>query len=1335
MKRLIIASLSVISSIITSFPTLHASMPPASPSSAYFKTFNSNQGLPDNSINVIEEDKLGFVWIGTWNGLARFDGKRMKCFRHESDNPSSITNNMVRSLLADEDGLWIGTDNGVDFFSYTDGIFHHCQRTDEDGNGTVPIQQRISRLIEKDGNILALGIMGDILRLDKTRSGKSGYPGLFVRVPRPARRRYADITAFTDGRILALSNEGVSLLSSDGKQEFRHTRIPARFDSNMNIFCDTVSMRLYIGSGIGAPASIYDINADGLLSINNSTEAVEGLMDADSDGTNVFLASDGGGLYVIRPDGSNIHYTPDNSSLPGDAIYAVHCDRRGYIWCGTYRQGLCMLSPELNRFTLNGHKSGALSYDIVTSVVPYGNKIYLGLDGGGIDIFDPASGRSRNINATNSALPGNNVTSIVHDGSTIWATIYSRGLAAIDPRTERISTYSIDNGHEDSNKLWVINDDGLGNIWVGGNSLHLFNKRTRSFRLVDECEDIMVMSIVDGGSYVWVATRQSGILQIDKATHRIISRSSDSPTSGGLRLPSAHVEFMFVDSQGILWISLGNEFCSFKRGSDKDLKFYGAANGLSDVRVYNMNEDADGNLWAGTANGLFRYVRSRDAFVRQDDSRFPTTFTHNSTAIYDNKIYFGTTAGLLSVPLTQENVLSYENNTVFTSVDILADGNPSIPLYSFGGTPVTLEHSQNFFTVNFTVPEMANPDQIFFECRLDGLEDVWRNVTETRSATYTNVPPGEYTMLVRHNTPDGSTVSPAEMPITILSPWYATTWALIMWTVSGCCIFILMIIFWRKYLLDREKANMAEVERDAARKLNDSKLDFYANITHELRTPCFLISAQIEEMLDSGRQSIPTASLNGIYRNATKLNKLINNILDFRKFDSGHIKLNGRRIELTGFFKEMSVDYEQLCRQKSLSYTYVHEDTPVEGVFDPDKLEMIATNLVSNAYKYTPDGGSVTLSVRCIGDDAVISVTDTGIGIVEKMRQAIFEPYFRTERGRRQSSGDGIGLALAKEFVELHGGRIEVESRVNEGSTFTVILPRNNPHESERKESEIQPATHQPRQIASPEENTTESAAVINNPTAIRSILIADDDPEVASLIARTFEGEYRVARACDGAEALEMARTGDFDVVVTDIMMPNADGHQLIAALKSDRRLRDIKVVVFSALTTEDDMLRAFDEGVDAYLHKPTPLKVLRRQIDRLFETPENHAAMPAAKTGERTYNREEQKFLLECRRIIDEHMLNEDFGIEMLAGKLAMSHSSLYKKIRRMTGMSLIDFINEYRIYKAVQLFRNGNTNVQKVAEMCGFHDIKTFRETFKRKMNMPPKQYILSLENGKA
>jgi len=1328
MIRKTFAFLTGLAALITA-ASAPAAIPLNSPGTAYFKTFVTNHGMPDNSVNTIEEDSLGFIWIGTWNGLARFDGENLECFRHDSDNPDGPASNMIRCLLADDGGVWSGTENGIDYYSYADGLFHHIRMRAGDASAAEPLKERISHLLGRGDDVFALSISGDILRLDRAAAEASGAPGVFVRLPRPAKRRYADMTAFTDGRILALSNEGVTLLSADGAVELFHNRMPAGFETNLNIYCDTTAMRVYIGSGIGFPARIYNIGKDGAIeSAVTGVPVVDALMETAGDGANIYMATDGGGLYAIAPDGSHMQYTPENSSLPGDAIYSVFCDSRGNVWCGTYRHGLCLLSPELNRYTLRNHASGSLSYDIVTAIVPRDDKIYLGLDGGGIDIFDPRTERSRNINASNSALPGNNVTSIVHDGTTIWATVYSRGLVAIDPRTEAMTTYDV----EGNNKLWVLADDGMGNIWVGGNSLSVFDKKKHTFRLVDGCDDLMVMSLVDGGSCIWASTRRSGILQIDKATRRVIARFSDSPTSGGLRLPSAHTEFMFMDSAGVLWVSQTNGFCAIRRGAGAGIDFYGPAKGLTDVRVCSMYEDASGNLWAGTANGLFLYIRSRDAFVRRDDSRLPTTFTHNATAVYDGNIYFGTTAGLLSVPMNMDNEASAaDNGIVFTSVDILADGNPSIPLFSHGGKAVTLSHSQNFFTVNFTVPEMSTPDRIIFECRLEGLEDHWRDVSRTRSATYTNVPPGKYRLLVRHNATDGSECTPAWLPVTVMSPWYASTPALIIWTLLSCAVILLLLIVWRRYMLGREKANMAEVERDAARRLNDSKLDFYANITHELRTPCFLISAQIEEMLDSGRQSVPTASLNGIYRNATKLNRLINNILDFRKFDSGHVRLNGRHIDLDKFLADMATDYEQLCRQKSLSFTYVHDGTPVEGVFDPDKLEMIVSNLVTNAYKYTPEGGSVTLALRKNGDDAVISVSDTGIGIVEKMRHAIFEPYFRTERGQRQSSGDGIGLVLVKEFVELHGGRIELESRVNEGSTFTVFLPCRATMDAEAAAGESPaPYMRQTRIAADIAQPMSGDTAGINNPTATRSILIADDDPEVASLVARAFEGEYRVARAADGAEALEMARTGDFDVVVTDIMMPGTDGHHLISALKGDKKLSDIKVVVFSAMTSEDDMLRAFDEGADAYLHKPTSLKVLRRQIDRLFESPENHAAMPVGGTGERTYNREEQKFLLECRRIIDECMLDEGFGIDMLAGRLAMSHSSLYKKIRRMTGMSLIDFINEYRIYKAVQLFRAGNTNVQKVSEMCGFHDIKTFRETFKRKMNMPPKQYILTL-----
>ena len=245
-------------------------------------------------------------------------------------------------------------------------------------------------------------------------------------------------------------------------------------------------------------------------------------------------------------------------------------------------------------------------------------------------------------------------------------------------------------------------------------------------------------------------------------------------------------------------------------------------------------------------------------------------------------------------------------------------------------------------------------------------------------------------------------------------------------------------------------------------------------------------------------------------------------------------------------------------------------------------------------------------------------------------------------------------------------------------------------------------------------------------------MLVVDDNPEVLALLTRTFRDDYRVVSAGDGREAMERLEQGDFDVVVTDIMMPGLDGHALIAALKASPRLRDIKIVVFSAVNSEDDIIKAYDAKVDAFITKPASLKVLRRSVDRLFRQDEPAAVLDSAasQAPQSKYNREERKFLLECRRIIDECMTDDDFGIEMLASRLAMSHSSLYKKIRRLTGMSLIEFINDYRIFKAVELFRNGNVNVQAVAAQCGFRDIKTFRETFKRKMNMPPKQFITSL-----
>lgn len=1298
----------------------------------YFKVFDLASGLPDNSVNDITEDNLGFIWVATWNGLARLDGKNITTYRCAEDG-STISNNMVRCLFPTETGLWVGTDQGIDFFRFSDCRFFHGFR--KTGSGELEmIKNRVSRIFGNDRYLFILTGDGDILRLDLKEERRSEKDIVFSIIARPNSRIYADLVPFTNGRIMAASNEGVTVLSHNGESELLHNTLPRPFDNNINIYCDTIYNKVYIGSGIGCPMTVHDIvSTDGKLSAASS-HSIDGLMKIAATDDGVYLATDGSGLYHIdRRSGEQVHYRPNNPNFPCDALYTVFVDSYKNVWCGSYRHGLFMASHELNTYTVSSLSSGSISYDIVTAISPVDDKLFLGLDGGGLDVYDTKTGRSRNFNSSNSSLPGPNIVSLLYDGNLIWGVDYSGGLFEMSPQTYEIQPHPTAQNANRNAKYWVIADDGLGNIWIGQTSLLIFNKATHTFTEVQGATGCAVMSIVDGGDFMWVGTRDSGIFKVNKRTHKIEERYSDSPSKGGVKVPGYHAKFLFIDSYGILWANIANKyFCSISPGKDSVPVFYDASNGIGNRHVLSMIEDEDKNLWLGTDNGLYKYIRARNTFVRRNNSRMPSSYTPQATAYAGGNIYFGTTSGLLSFKPDDYNRNSEQIQTVFTGIRILDEEYTEIPLYTHGDKRIELNADQNFFIINFSAPDMSNSEQMQFECRLDGLEDIWHDASAIRSATYTNVPAGDYTLLVKHTNPDGSWTEPVCLDINIKPHWYDTNWMRVIWLVLILAFVALSMSIWSKYIKNTEKTKLVEIERDSIKQLNDAKLNFYANITHELRTPCFLISAQIEELFDSGRQSVPVSSLVGVYRNSAKLNKLINHIIDFRKNDTGNLQLNPYKIELVSFLKGITSDYEQLCRQKSHQFTFMHDTPPIEVDADPDKLEQIVSNLISNSYKYTPKGGIIELAVRDKGDKVVISITDNGIGIVEKLQSKIFEPFYRTERGRSQGPGDGIGLAFVKQLVELHHGTITVESRVNEGSVFTVTLPKVQGKDIEGvhngRERSLQPILPLADGQSIPDDNLK-----IHNPTAIRSMLIVDDNPQILTLLGHVFDDEYSVSTASDGKEAFEMAKEGDFDVIITDLKMPEIDGHTLTSMLRANGATKKTKIVIFSAVTSEEDVLSAYKEGVDIFITKPTSLKLLRMQVDRLFEETAADHTIKEPQGG--VYNREEQKFLMKCRSIIDECMTDENFGIDMLAGRLAMSHSSLYKKIRRMTGMSLIEFINEYRIYKAVAMFRNGNTNVQKVAEACGFRDIKTFRETFKRKMDIPPKQFILKMNNPSA
>lgn len=1336
---------------------------PMPDNSSYFKVIDTQSGLPDNTISDIAEDCHGFLWIATWNGLTRFDGVRTKNYTPAHSASSPLGSPLTRALEAESDGIWVATDNGIDFLHFSTGAFEPGRTASpENPDSICPIRARISRIVSNSRYTFALTIHGDLLRIKRGEETSDGRKPPFAIIPREKGRQYADITPFTSGRIMVYSSQGISILSANGEKVLAHTPFHTKFDANLNIFCDTLTGRTYAGRGIGHPGRAFRVaDSSGRLVEDPTLFVPDNLMHTSMQHGSVCFATDGDGLWVERPDGTVENFTMSNSSLPGDALYSLHTDSSENLWIGTYRRGMALFSPRLNQFSFANANNGKIPYDIVTAVLPLGDNIYLGLDGGGFAIYNRTSETSRIFTTRNSSLPGNNVVALCHEGGLIWMAIYTKGLVSYNPANDEFHTYPLPDSLEPDNKVWAITSGDNGEIWVGGWNLNIFNTATSSFSLLDGGKNLGVAAICQSGKSMWVASRQHGLVNFDRTTHKILQRSTESATPmPGLTLPGHIVDFLHIDSKGTLWYSMPQKgFFSVNPRTPGEIRSYGPKDGITNTHVNAIAEDNHGFMWVGTDNGLFRYNPENDSFFRMKDPRLPATYTSKSAAFHDNAIYFGSTSGMVyfapSVLLTSTDTNARMR---FTELTTLGKNHQEISLYSTDHPEVSLPFDRNFFTISYAKPDLVYPGMTQFSYRLLGLEEEWSAPTEQLTAEYTSVPPGKYRFQLRHILSDGTWSTPIEMSLTITPPWWGTWWAqaiALMLLISAAAAVLLL---WKEHLLNRQKMKTAMIERDYENKLTNAKLDFFTKITHELRTPVFIITAQMEELMAKGKDvvTVHQSYLAGIYRNAKKLNRLVNNIIDLRKVDLGQTSLMLRYADITAFLQSLVPDYENLCLHKDIAFAYRHGSMPVYTAFDPDKLELVVTNLVSNSFKYTRAGGRVVMSLTEDSENVIISVADNGIGISDKMQSKVFEQYFRTERGRKEGSGDGIGLAYVKELVELHNGRITLDSREGNGSTFSVLLPKRSASDPARRSPEADTATspapadekdtQTPGRLDTPHVSTAPLSAP-NNPTATHSLLIVEDEREISELLIHAFATDFKIFHASSGQSALEIARQEIPDIVLTDIMLPDLDGHALISAIRSDSTLKSAKIAVLTALNTEDDMLNALDRGADAYFTKPISLKVLALQLRKLVNTPQadipalhQHAQTAESETAHgdtadaeldhKTFSLEEQKFLLRCRSIIDDNLQNPDFTIYSLSKALAMSHSTLYKKVKTMTGLSLVDFINEYRICKAVLLFRQGNTSVMRVGELCGFRDPKTFRETFKRKMGIPPKQYIQNL-----
>ncbi len=1292
----------------------------------YLCNYDIKNGLPDNSVNCITQDRNSYIWVGTSNGLARFDGLLFSVFKHNRDDASTIANNNIHTFLANKHGLYFSTDLGVDFYSNDDNTFHHCAFPGQTG------YKRITTMAETSAGMFATDEKGRLFRIEGTT---------FWNIS-PKFKVYAVAAMGDHGKakyLIATANHKLLLLSADAKRVVASAKTPFKGSTNNVVYYSKLQGCIYAGNGIGSRSVAFKFDGSKLTecpdNVPSNLKAV-----TDFQGGTVF-ATDGEGM-MIR-DGSGTRWlTEKHDGICGDAIYSIFTDNIGDVWIGSYRKGMTHCRRGGTAFNILNEATHTLPFDLVTAVTSRQGNVYVGMDGGGVSVV---SEKTRTVTATytaaNSGLAGDNVVSMTSDEGGVWMAVYNKGLSRLDTRTHTFTNYTIPLYSNRGDIIWTLCDSHDGNLWVGGRDVLVFDKKSGKFSPVKALIGCGTQALSLRGKYIWIGTA-NGVYKVDKDSKHIVRHYSQ--TSKGMALSTNSLRYVYADSKGYVWVSFSyDDICRIDERKG-EVRTYNMAEGLGSNAVTGIVESRQGHMVFSTSNGLYYYFPESETFMRFDmDNNLPATY--NYAACHANGQYycFGSTEGLVwaaDVPIRPGALFSQVSFNALS----LANGR-NVGLGAAGAESVKLKHDENYFSIHFSVPEYTSPRAIRFSYYLKGMETEWKEMTDRREAQYTNVPPGDYEFLVRCTDLTGKWTKPSVLRITVLPPWYLTWWARGLWVI----IFVgLAYVGARLYLRElnlRHKMELAEKEKESQRQIDEAKMSFFTSITHELRTPLFLIAAQLEELIDRRQTmvTVPTTCLMAMHRGAMKISKLISRAIDFRKMDEGKLVLKRQRINATAFARDLADDYIDLCDQKDITFSTSLPDHPVWVMMDGEKMEMCINNLVSNAYKYTNPKGHVTLSVTETDSDVVFNVKDDGIGIVPEAREEIFKSFYRTQRGEAQSQGDGIGLAFVKSLVELHGGQMLLESEVNEGSMFSIKIPKA-AHSDQRPQAATSPSSANKDVLpqtdcseSKPSETTPDGndspkaqPKVKSNPTATHSLLIIDDEHETVALLERNLVADFHVFKAYDGEEGLQMASKHLPDIIVCDLMMPNLDGLGFLRTLKNDKKLQHIKVIIFTGETSEEERIAAYDAGADAYITKPVSLKLLRTRIDRLIAESDNATLTTDIAKEKRAYNKEEQIFLLRCREIIDDNITNPDFNVDFLAQKLAMSHSALYKKLKQMTGMSLIEFVNDYKIFKAVKCFKEGQTNVESVAEQCGFGDVKNFRTLFKRKMQVTPKQYVQSL-----
>lgn len=1310
-------------------------------------------GLSNNSVRCIYQDKNGFMWFGTYDGLNCYDGSEFKVFRNKLNDPNSLPHNYIYSINEDShNNLWIGTGQGIAIYNRLFSKFSADYFRPYGRDSAAKITCNVN-VIEKDNK-------------DNVFIGTNGW-GLFVhhgtdtavQIPYMANKQaltgYTVLAIAKDSRQriwLFIQNYGLCLYDIA-------KRSIVTVNSNLktaNCMIADKEDNLWVGTSSG----LYKYQPSSNTFIKHYQEGIRELSSnniaclAFNSNGNLWIGTEGGGINILNPATNFIEYilpAEGPNDLCSESIFSIYNDRESRVWLGTLKGGVNILDAQKNRFRTVAHdpfSNNSLSINFIYSFYDDNNgKLWIGTDGGGLNLWDREQNTFKSfkhITGNNSSLTNNSVANVKRDYlKQLWVATFGGGINKYDERTGNFTHYKCidDKTGEENKNAWLIYEDSNKDLWVTtfyNGKLYKLNRQLDKFELFDNSLFDIISMQEDSRGDLWAGNSHQ-LIKVDRKNKNHVIFEIGKP-----------VRAIHEDSKHQFWLGTeGGGLVLFDRASNKISARYADADGLCNNSVLNILEDKKGRLWMSTFNGIARFDYTEKKFVNfyQSDGLQSNQFSYGAALqLHTGELVFGGINGF--------NIFSpdsiYEHsampNLLFTDIKVnnklLTDNaHYKVKTNANNITSLVIPYNEAILSFSFIALEYSSPQKIKYEYYLEGLDKNWNHAANVHTINYNNLREGEYVLHIRSTNAEGNW-NPREqtLAITILAPWYRS------WLAYLCYLGIIssMVAFYIRYKSRQSKLEyeikLSHINAEKEKEINQKRLSFFTNVSHEFRTPLTLIINPIKDIL---KHSDPAEikysyELNTAHQNAKRLLSLVDQLLLFRKAEEDADKLHIVKINFYDLCKEVYMCFLQMAKVKQIEYLFECNNTELELYIDKEKMEIVFYNLLSNAFKFTPDKGKIVFSITEKNNEVFVKVSDTGCGIGKEVGDRLFEKFYQLKNNSVPNQvGFGIGLYLVKHFVESHKGRINYESEKGRGTTFSISLNKNELTQpgvyevysgtSKVLEELLDAEMPLQNEHLQARNGLSEETIVTSKP----SVLIVEDEQQMRQYLTQLFSDKFTVYEAESAETGLKLTQQFLPDIILSDIVMSGKNGIEFCKSIKENSALSHIPVILLTSSSAPETKLKGIEYGADDYILKPFEKEFLMARVSSLLK---NRNSLRKYFYNEITLrpsslkvSEEDKAFIEKCIVIVENNLLNDDFSIEKFAAMMNMSRSNLYKKIRSVSGQSITAFIRFVRLRKSADLLINTEKNINEIVVEVGFNDVKYFREQFFKIFAMNPSEYI--------